>query len=107
MAKLQLAILNILNHSEWKHGVQIHLELSGGKEDSLRISIGAVYTTLDSLIAQGWVEDKFAKDPDHEEDQNRSGRLRRWFRLTSDGVRHRHEIEQATLDHLPAGLQET
>lgn len=61
-----------------RHGYGIVQEvtvLSGGRVSLLT---GTLYTALDRLTAEGLVE------PDHEEEVD--GRLRRYYRLTADGL---------------------
>jgi PadR family transcriptional regulator, regulatory protein PadR len=99
---LEYDLLSILNHVRWKYGMEIHEELEAKR---LFVSIGAVYTTLDRLEAEGLVESKFARDLD--DDEARGGRAKRWFRLTSNGIRRRHELEQAKPHGLPHGAPAT
>ncbi|MBA8924715.1 DNA-binding PadR family transcriptional regulator [Kutzneria viridogrisea] len=51
-------------------------ELSGGR---LELRVGTLYGVLDRLVADGWAE--------RDREEVHQGRLRRYYRLTGDGLR--------------------
>ena len=57
-------------------GVRDHLEEVAGRQ----VSRGAVYVTLDRLVKKGYLESWLA-----DEDEQRAGRSRRYFRVTAEG----------------------
>jgi len=62
-----------------KHGYSIVGEVADLSQQRVKLKIGGLYGVLDRLAAEGLIE------PDREEPHN--GRLRRYFRLTTDGRR--------------------
>jgi PadR family transcriptional regulator, regulatory protein PadR len=62
-----------------RHGYGIVGEVDELSYGQVRLKIGSLYGVLDRLAAEGLIE------PDREESHD--GRLRRYYRLTSDGRR--------------------
>jgi PadR family transcriptional regulator, regulatory protein PadR len=62
-----------------RHGYGIVGEVADLSQGRVRLKIGGLYGVLDRLAADGLIE------PDREEAHD--GRLRRYYRLTSDGRR--------------------
>jgi DNA-binding PadR family transcriptional regulator len=60
-----------------RHGYGIVGEVDELSQGRVRLKIGSLYGVLDRLAADGLIE------PDREE--TRDGRLRRYYRITSDG----------------------
>jgi PadR family transcriptional regulator, regulatory protein PadR len=60
-----------------RHGYGIVGEVDELSQGRVRLKIGSLYGVLDRLAADGLIE------PDREE--SRDGRLRRYYRITSDG----------------------
>jgi DNA-binding PadR family transcriptional regulator len=62
-----------------RHGYGIIQEVAALSETRVALLPGTLYTALDRLSAQGLIE--------HDHDEAVDGRLRRYYRLTPDGVR--------------------
>jgi PadR family transcriptional regulator, regulatory protein PadR len=62
-----------------RHGYGIVREVAELSRARVRLKIGGLYGVLDRLVAEGLIE------PDREEAHD--GRLRRYYRLTSEGRR--------------------
>lgn len=75
----QVVLLAILRLGDDAYGVPIRREIE--KEAQRKVTVGALYSTLDRLEAKGLVSSWFA-DPTAE----RGGRSRRYFRVAADGV---------------------
>lgn len=61
------------------HGYAVVREVEQLSQGRVRLRVGTLYGVLDRLVADGWAE------PDREEVHQ--GRLRRYYRLTDEGVR--------------------
>jgi DNA-binding PadR family transcriptional regulator len=61
-----------------RHGYGIAREVRDLSEGRVSLLTGTLYTALDRLVAEGLIE------PDREEEVD--GRLRRYYRLTADGL---------------------
>ena len=61
-----------------RHGYGIVQEVDQISQGRMRLKVGTLYGALDRLTAEGLLE------PDHDEVE--SGRLRRFYRLTEQGV---------------------
>ena len=61
-----------------RHGYGIIQEVTGISAGRVALLPGTLYTALDRLSAQGLVE--------HDRDEIVDGRLRRYYRLSTDGV---------------------
>ena len=75
----QIVLLAILRLGDDAYGVPIRREIE--KRGERKVTVGALYSTLDRLEAKGYVSSWFA-DPTAE----RGGRSRRYFRLQPAGV---------------------
>src|SRR5690242_14891754 len=87
--RLELEILwTVIRLGENAYGVPIadELESRGGR----RLSVGALYGTLDRLEGKGLLASRFG-DPTPE----RGGRAKRYFRVTADGKRVAQEGREA------------
>ncbi|MGN9909766.1 PadR family transcriptional regulator [Phytohabitans sp. LJ34] len=73
-----------------RHGYGILQEVETVSKGRVRLLPGTLYTALDRLAAEGLVA--------HERDERVDGRLRRYYRLTADGL--------AALDAEAARLQQ-
>ena len=92
----QLVMLAVAGLGEGAYGMTVRraLEDRTGRD----VSLGAVYSTLDRLETKGYVTSKAtAGGPD------RGGRAKRFFRLTSPGVRALNEGIRA-LDRMREGV---
>jgi DNA-binding PadR family transcriptional regulator len=75
----QIVLLAILRLAESAYGVPIRHEIE--KRADRKVTVGALYSTLDRLEAKGYVSSWFA-DPTGE----RGGRSRRYFRVEPLGI---------------------
>jgi PadR family transcriptional regulator, regulatory protein PadR len=75
----QIVLLAVLRLGGDAYGVPIRREIE--KQCERKVTVGALYSTLDRLEAKGYVSSWFA-DPTAE----RGGRSRRYFRLEPAGV---------------------
>jgi PadR family transcriptional regulator PadR len=88
-----LTLLAVLRLDDDAYGMRVRQEIAGrtGRD----VSIGAVYATLDRLVAKGLVVASMG-----EATAERGGRAKRCFRLTRAGAdsvnRARHEMESMT-----------
>lgn len=96
--ELDHQVLSVLSHTEWRYTIQIHDSLEA-KE--VFISLGTMYEVLDRFIKLGFVETQLTHNPEDPED--RDGKRKKWFILTSDGTRRRWELDQAKPADLPQG----
>jgi len=74
----QLVLLAVVRLAEGAYGVPIRREIE--KRTGRKVTVGALYSTLDRLEAKGYVSSRFA-DPTAE----RGGRSRRYFRIETLG----------------------
>lgn len=83
-------LFSVLSHTEWKRGLQLIDEIAAkfGK----RPSYGSVISAIERMIREGWVETKAGDDPAVL--AQRGGNAYRVFRLTSGGIRRRHELDR-------------
>lgn len=91
-----IVILALLRLSGRAYGVTVRQEIEArtGRE----VSIGAIYATLDRLEAKGYVKSHLG-DPTPE----RGGRSKRFFRVTTVGVRAVNRSQRA-LHSMTEGL---
>jgi PadR family transcriptional regulator PadR len=75
----QLVLLAVVRLADGAYGVPIRREIE--KRTDRKVTVGALYTTLDRLQAKGYVSSWFA-DPTAE----RGGRSRRYFRIEPLGT---------------------
>lgn len=75
----QLVLLAVVRLAEGAYGVPIRREIE--KRTDRKVTVGALYSTLDRLEAKGYVSSWFA-DPTAE----RGGRSRRYFRIEPLGT---------------------
>ena len=92
----QIVLLAVLRLEERAYGVPIREEIE--KRTGRRVSVGALYSTLDRLESKGYVESWFA-DPTPE----RGGRSKRYFRLLPAGAEALAE-SKAMLDRMWRGV---
>jgi len=84
----QIVLTAVVDLDENAYGVTIH-GAAGELSHPRRVSLGAVYATLDRLEDKGLVASRLS-DPRPE----RGGRSRRYYRLTPAGTRALHESVQ-------------
>jgi len=75
----QIVLLAVLRLADNAYGVPVRREIE--KRAGRRVTVGALYSTLDRLEAKGYVSSWFA-DPTPE----RGGRSRRYFRVEPAGI---------------------
>ena len=75
----QIVLLAVLRLADNAYGVPIRREIE--KRGGRKVTVGALYSTLDRLEAKGYVSSWFA-DPTAE----RGGRSRRYFRVVPAGA---------------------
>ena len=75
----QLVLLAVLRLGDDAYGVPIRREIE--KRTDRKVTVGALYSTLDRLQAKGYLSSWFA-DPTAE----RGGRSRRYFRVEPRGI---------------------
>ena len=92
----QLVMLAVTRLGENAYGMTVRVELEDRTDR--KVSLGAVYSTLDRLEAKGYVTSK--ESPGGPE---REGRARRFFRLTAPGLRALNE-GIAALDRMREGV---
>jgi PadR family transcriptional regulator, regulatory protein PadR len=92
----ELILLALVRLRDNAYGMTIRRELSdrAGRD----ISVGAVYTTLDRLVAKGYVSSRVG-----EPTPKRGGRAKRFFRIEAPGVRALNETKE-TVARLEEGL---
>ena len=83
----ELVLLALARTGEDAYGMVVRQELS--RATGRDVSIGAVYSTLDRMETKGWVE-SYEPPPD----SDRRSRARRYFKLTSEGVRQLREARE-------------
>lgn len=85
-----MILLAILRIGEEAYGVQIarEIEATGGR----RVLLGAAYAALDRLERNGFVSSRIG-NPTPE----RGGRAKRFFRVTTRGVRAARDTQQALI----------
>ena len=76
----QLVMLAVVRLGENAYGMTVRTELE--ERMSRKVSLGAVYSTLDRLEAKGYITSKPSSGG-----PEREGRARRFFRLTATGSR--------------------
>jgi len=104
-------ILVVLNHVEWKRGLEIleDLERLKGVGNSFWAqcfhtpSIGWLYFHLERLEQQKLITSRWQTGTDEETLARRGGRRVREFQLTSDGFRRKDEILEARKEGGPIG----
>ena len=92
----QLVMLAVTRLGENAYGMTVRTELE--TRTSRKVSLGAVYSTLDRLEAKGYVSSKQSAGG-----EEREGRARRFFRLTTPGLRALNE-GIAALDRMREGV---
>ena len=75
----QIVLLAVFRVADEAYGIPIRLEIE--KRTGRKVSIGALYATLDRLEAKGYLHSRFA-DPTPQ----RGGRAKRYFRLLPAGL---------------------
>lgn len=93
----QIVLLAVLRLGDGAYGVPIQREIE--KRAGRRVSVGALYATLDRLEAKGLLHSWFA-DPTPQ----RGGRSKRYFKLLPAGVAALTE-SKAALDRMWQGLR--
>ena len=93
----QIVLLAVLRLGDDAYGVPIRQEIE--KRAGRRVTVGALYATLDRLEAKGFVHSWFA-DPTPQ----RGGRSKRYFKLTAAGERALTE-SKAMLDSMWRGVR--
>lgn len=84
----QLVLIALIRLDKEAYGVRVQREIS--ERTGRDVTFGAVYATLDRLVAKGHVESWLA-DPT----PVRGGRSKRYFRMTAAGVEALRESQQA------------
>jgi PadR family transcriptional regulator, regulatory protein PadR len=92
----QLVMLAVTRLSDNAYGMTVRAELE--ERTGRRVSLGAVYSTLDRLEAKGYVSSRQAQGG-----AEREGRARRFFKVTAAGVRALNE-GIAALDRMREGV---
>jgi PadR family transcriptional regulator PadR len=93
----QIVLLAVLRLGDNAYGVPIRLDIE--KRTGRRVTVGALYATLDRLEAKGYVHSWFA-DPTPQ----RGGRSKRYFKLLAHGVKALAESKTA-LDSMWRGIR--
>lgn len=75
----QLVLLAVVRLADTAYGVPIRREIE--RRTERKVTVGALYSTLDRLEAKGYLSSWFA-DPTAE----RGGRSRRYFRVEPQGI---------------------
>jgi PadR family transcriptional regulator, regulatory protein PadR len=93
-----MVMLALIRLGESAYGVPIsrEIEANSGRE----VAIGSVYATLERLEHQGFVSSSMG-----EPTAERGGRAKRYFRVTTKGLREVHKTRQALIS-LWQGLPE-
>lgn len=89
-------MLAVARLGDGAYGMTVRLELE--KRTGRKVSLGAVYSTLDRLETKGYVSSAQSAGG-----AEREGRARRFFRLTSPGLRALNE-GIAALDRMREGV---
>jgi len=92
-----IVLLAIARLGEASYGVPIRGEIEKGAQR--RVSVGALYATLDRLEAKGYLESWFS-----EATPQRGGRSKRYFRLLPAGVQAL-ERSKTMLDRMWQGVR--
>lgn len=93
----QIVLLAVVRLGEEAYGVPIRLDIE--RRTGRRVTVGALYATLDRLEAKGFVHSWFA-DPTPQ----RGGRSKRYFKLLPTGIRALAESKSA-LDSMWRGIR--
>jgi PadR family transcriptional regulator, regulatory protein PadR len=93
----QIVLLAVLRLGDGAYGVPIQREIE--KRAGRRVTVGALYATLDRLESKGLLDSWFA-DPTPQ----RGGRSKRYFKLLPEGVAALAE-SKAALDRMWQGLK--
>jgi DNA-binding PadR family transcriptional regulator len=93
----QLVLLAVVRLRDNAYGVPIRREIE--KRTGRKVTVGALYSTLDRLEAKGYVSSWFA-DPTPE----RGGRSRRYFRVEPQGIEALAQAKE-TLDRMWKGVR--
>lgn len=83
----ELVLLALARAGDDAYGMVVRQELS--RATGRDVSIGAVYSTLDRMERKGWVA---SHEPPPKSD--RRSRARRYFELTSEGIRRLREARE-------------
>lgn len=92
----QLVMLAVTRLGDAAYGMTVRTELES--RTGRKVSLGAVYSTLDRLEAKGYVSSKQAAGG-----AEREGRAKRFFRVTAPGLRALNEGITA-LDRMREGV---
>lgn len=92
----QLVMLAVTRLGDAAYGMTVRTELES--RTGRKISLGAVYSTLDRLEAKGYVSSKQSAGG-----AEREGRAKRFFRVTAPGLRALNE-GIAALDRMREGI---
>ena len=95
----QLILLAVMRIGSEAYGMTIRREVE--QRAGRKLSIGAVYTTLDRLQRKGYVKARMG-----EATMARGGRAKRHFRITASGeraLRESYDVLQAMADGLEPG----
>ena|SRR5579872_1200104 len=82
-----MVMLAILRVGENAYGVPIAREIED--TNSREVALGSVYMTLERLEAKGFVSSAFG-----EPTAERGGRAKRYFRVTTNGLKHVRETQR-------------
>lgn len=93
----QIVMLAVLRLGDGAYGVPIRTDIE--RRTGRRVTVGALYATLDRLEAKGLLHSWFA-DPTPQ----RGGRSKRYFKLMPQGVRALAESKSA-LDSMWRGIR--
>jgi len=93
----QMVLLAVLRLGDNAYGVPVRLDIE--KRTGRRVTVGALYATLDRLEAKGYVHSWFA-DPTPQ----RGGRSKRYFKLMAHGIKALAESKTA-LDSMWRGIR--
>lgn len=89
----QVVLLAVARLKDGAYGMSLRAEIA--ERAGRSVSIGAIYATLDRLVAKGYLRQR---------DEDAGGRARRFFTLTPDGVMAL-EAARALQQRMWAGLQ--
>jgi len=92
----QIVLLAVVRLRDQAYGVPIRLDIE--RRTGRRVTVGALYATLDRLEAKGFVHSWFA-DPTPQ----RGGRSKRYFQVLPPGIRALEESKNA-LDRMWRGI---
>jgi len=92
----QIVLLALLRLGDEAYGVAVADEIA--ERAGRRVSLGAIYTTLDRMESKGLVGSRIG-----ESTAERGGRAKRYFRPTADGIRAL-EASQRVLARMKEGL---